>query len=66
MCMVTTRASLREEDGVGVCVGEGDWPTQGRGWACQDHLTGHVDVMALSAHLYRGGAKDDNLLLDNE
>ena len=45
---------------MGVCVGEDDRPTRGRGWACQDHPTGHVDLngpLLRGDVLYRGGAK---------
>ena len=50
-----------EEDGVGICVREGDQPTRGRGWTRQDHLMGIVDINGPLLHsgaLYQRGAKD--------
>ena len=46
---------------MGVCVGEGDQPSRGRGWIRQDHPTGHVDVngpLLRGGALYQGGVKD--------
>ena len=43
---------VREKDNMGIYVGEGDWPIRGRGWARQDHSTGHFDV---DGPLLRGG-----------
>jgi len=53
---------VREKNGVDVYVREGDRPTQGRGWAPQDHSTGHVNVndpLLRDGALYQGGDKDD-------
>jgi len=55
-----------EEDGVGIYIGEGEWPTRDRRWANQAHSTGHVDIDGLllrSGALYQGGTKDGVYLL---
>ena len=61
ICMVITKVSLcGKRTAWTVCVREGDRPTRGRGWACQDHPTGHVDLngpLLRGDVLYRGGAK---------
>ena len=51
---------------MGICIGEGEWPTQGQGWASQDHSMRHVDIdgpFLRGGALHRGGTKDGIYLL---